>query len=132
MQLRRILLFAGLALLMAALAASLVPVPEQSTTDTDGGSDLVDEPEPLGQRAGGARGGGPPEVRFPAGARPRYDAVPLDERVVVTVAADEPGQVELEGLGRLEPVVPGTPAVFDLFTDVPGRFPVVLTPVDGA
>lgn len=45
-------------------------------------------------------------------------------RVVVTVSSGEPGEITLEGLGRVEPVNPGTPAVFDLFPDRAGEFEV--------
>lgn len=49
-------------------------------------------------------------------------------RVVVTVSSPEPGEVMLEGLGRIEPVSPGTPAIFDLLPDRAGEFEVRFEP----
>jgi hypothetical protein len=57
--------------------------------------------------------------------------VDVGERVVLTVATPNPGGVEVEGLGRLQVAAPGAPAVFDLFTDAPGRYDVIYTPAKG-
>ncbi len=79
-------------------------------------------------RTRGSRRAGPPQS--PARAS-KTQTVQLDERVIVTVAVPKPGRVELDGLGRLQTTAPGTPAVFDLFTDRLGRFPVLYTPAEG-
>ncbi len=137
MQARRILLFMAIALLMAGAAASLVPVPDE-TGGTDGGasSDDMEDPATAGDGADRpAREGrdreGSAEVTFRASKPPRTSQVDADRRVVVTVTSTAPGQVELRGLGALQPVAAQAPAVFDLFTDTRGRFDVVYTPVDG-
>jgi hypothetical protein len=46
------------------------------------------------------------------------------------VSARVPGNVEVTGLGLLEAVSPGTPAVFDLLASRPGSYDVVLTTLD--
>lgn len=46
--------------------------------------------------------------------------------VRLTVAAAAPGTVTIDGLDRLEPVDPDTPARFEFFADRPGAFPVRL------
>ena len=38
---------------------------------------------------------------------------------------DEPGQVELEGLGRTASALPGTPAAFELLVSEPGRHAIL-------
>jgi hypothetical protein len=57
----------------------------------------------------------PPERRVRTGAH-----------VVLRVSARQPGNVEIPGLGLLQPVAPGTPAVFDLLATRPGRYDVQL------
>lgn len=115
-------------LLLTAAAASFVPVPEQTGGDSDTTS----------QRAPGRDG--PPavleqpeavEVEFGPAGRPAAETVEPGVRVVVTVFASKPGQVEVEGLGRIDSVEAGAPAEFDLFTDREGRFDVVYEPVGG-
>jgi hypothetical protein len=49
----------------------------------------------------------------------------------LTVVVDEPGQVELEGLGLAAPAEPSTPARFDLLVDSPGRHRVLFAPARG-
>lgn len=139
---RRILLLFAIGLLVTAAAASLVPVPE-AARDGEGTA----EPEAAGDSSSDTA----IEVRFSADDRARAlgdgapptsgvrgvsatptETVARDERVVVTVTARAPGEVFLDGLGRVESVGPRTPAVFDLFTDTAGRFDVLYTPVDGA
>lgn len=128
MQARRILLFFGIVLLLTAAAASLVPVPEEAQRDRE-------EP-PSTEAARPSPEAGPDgrlaaQVEFEASGAPATENVETGERVIVTVEAGEPGEVELQGLGRIQPVEPGTPAVFDLFTDSTGRFEVVYEPVEG-
>ena len=128
MQTRRILLFFGIVLLLTAAAASFVPVPEEARQ----GEDEPATTEAMESRAPFARAGeDTAEVGFEAIGKPREATVEPNTRAVVTVEAREPGQVELEGLGLIESVEPGTPAVFDLFTDRAGRFEVLYSPVDG-
>lgn len=55
-------------------------------------------------------------------------ALESGRRVVLTVRSAELGGITLEGLGRVEPVNPGTPAVFDLLPDRAGEFEVRFEP----
>lgn len=48
--------------------------------------------------------------------------------VKLTVAAAAPGTVTIDGLDRLEPVDPDTPARFEFFADRTGSFAVRLAP----
>jgi hypothetical protein len=125
LQVRRLLLFFGILLLLTAAATSFVPVPEEeaagptdTTTDEQPGEFQPDRSEPV-------------ELSFEVGGKPRTVDVELNQRVVLTVEAKEPGEVELEGLGRILNVDPTAPAVFDIFTDSRGLFDVIYTPVEG-
>lgn len=126
MQARRILLVFAVILLVTAVTASFVPVPEETEREPQGSAakERVESP-----RSGGDEDAR--EVEFGADGAPRTEAVAGGSHVVVTVRASRPGQVELEGLGRLAPVARGTPAVFDLFTDRSGSFDVVYLPTEG-
>lgn len=137
-------------LLLTVAAASLVPVPEDAREE---GESAVEAGEPGPESgaadpveltfsvdgppgAAGSAGEGPPGEPGAPDEREQPSEAPTqtagsDERVVVTVSAREPGEVALEGLGLVEPVGPGTPAVFDLFTDSTGEFAVLYRPVDG-
>ncbi len=128
MQARRILLFLGVALLLAAAAASLAPVPESERGGEEGSAADTEELPP-GPRP---EGDGAVEITIEGTAPPRTQTVDAEAHVILMVEAQEPGEVRVEGLGRIESVASGAPAVFDLFTDRTGRFDVVYTPVEGA
>lgn len=131
-------------MLLAVVAASLAPPPE-GAQDDDAGEDGTETVEPAPSSPAGPAGA--VEVRFNAvrsndssgrdergrssGPASKTQTVQLEERVIVTVVVPKPGRVELDGLGRLQTTAPGTPALFDLFTDRPGRFPVLYLPADG-
>ncbi len=132
-------------MLLAVVAASLVPPPEEAQENGGSGEDQTETIEPAPSSPAGPAGA--VEVKFDAvrstdsrrrterGQRPgpasKTQAVQIDERVVVTVAVPKPGRVELEGLGLLQTTTPGTPALFDVFTDRAGRFAVLYTPAEG-
>ena len=133
MQARRILLVLAILLLVTAAAASVVPVPEETVPERpdqappEHPQDRVPEAvEPPAEVGGGAT-----EVEFSARGKPHTEQVEPDAHVIVTVEAPRPGEVELAGLGRIAPVAPPTPGTFDLFTDRPGRFPVLYIPAGG-
>jgi hypothetical protein len=100
-----------------------------------------DEPRVRAEEGPSPQGHGQPPAQSETGeddaadeadARERStETVPSGERVIVRVSASAPGQASIEGLGLIEPVGPRTPVVFDLFTDQPGEFEVLYTPVDG-
>jgi hypothetical protein len=73
---------------------------------------------------------GPPtaQVRYDLTQRARTQVVPAGRRIVVTVAVNRPGQVELEGLGLSAPAEPLTPAHFDVLAPKPERYPLRYTP----
>jgi hypothetical protein len=130
LQARRLLLFFGIVLLLTAAATSFVPVPEDDAErDPADTSAAAGGEEP--QREFAPDRSEPVELSFEVGGRPRTVAIELEERVVLTVEAKEPGEVELEGLGRILNVGPTAPAVFDLFTDRRGLFDVIYMPVEG-
>lgn len=128
-QLRRILLLLALLVFLSAAAASLIrrsaPPGQLDTTRTSARGEATSEP-------GRAAFDGARSVEFRAGrGSSQEDAarrVIAGRHLIVTVAARRPGQVELVGLGRLSAAVPGTPAVFDLLIERPGRYEVVFTP----
>lgn len=87
-------------------------------------------PSAGGERPPGGEDGASGSGEADTAQRPT-ETVPSGERVIVRVSAREPGQASIEGLGLIEAVGPRTPAVFDLFTDRPGEFDVLYTPIGG-
>lgn len=69
--------------------------------------------------------------RHPVEGAPPVRPVRLGSQAIVRVEARVAGQIELAGLGLIEPVTPGTPAVFDLLASRAGRFEVRLVSVAG-
>ena len=70
-------------------------------------------------------------LRHPAPEKPPVRRVKRGSRVVVRVSSSVAGQVEIDGLGLLQPVAPVAPASFDVLATRPGRYQVVLLPLDG-
>ena len=70
-------------------------------------------------------------LRQPAPEEAPVRRVATGAHVVVRVSAREPGNVEIAGLGLLQPVAPGTPAIFDLLASRPGRYDVELVALNG-
>ena len=124
MQASRLLLLFAFLLLLSALAASVQPAPRP------GGTGQTTPPAPA--PPGDARAAVPGEVRFDASRRRRTARVRTGERVVVSVAVDEPGDVLVPGLGLVQTAEYRTPAVFDLLLDEPARHDVRFRPVAGA
>ena len=69
--------------------------------------------------------------RHPVEEAPPVRNVRGGTRVVVRVQAAIAGDVEIPGLGLSTPVAPGTPAVFDILAERPGRYDVVLRSIAG-
>ncbi|HEX8741767.1 MAG TPA: hypothetical protein VF712_01420 [Thermoleophilaceae bacterium] len=69
--------------------------------------------------------------RHPVEAEPPVRTVRGGTHVVVRVQAAVAGDVELAGLGLIEPVAPGTPAELDVLATRSGRFDVNLRSVAG-
>ena len=69
--------------------------------------------------------------RHPVEEEPPVRSVRRGTHAIVRVQAQVAGDVEIAGLGLIEPVTPGTPAVFDLLASRAGRFEVRLISVAG-
>ncbi|MEA2348606.1 MAG: hypothetical protein QOG62_2393 [Thermoleophilaceae bacterium] len=105
------------------------PPPTTSPTTTD--ESKRTEPKPRTDDAPAARDEDADHVDIEVGDQPGRITFPPNRHLVVTVSSKEAGQIAISGLGRVAPVLPRTPAMFDLFTDRLGQFPIVFTPVEG-
>ena len=124
MHLRRALLLFALVLGLTGLAASIAPPPERKQER------VAPPPAPSPQAAREQRTlklSAPPEGRRPPELRVRPDA-----RILVEVAAREPGQASLPALGRVENATELVPARFELLAPPPGRYDVLYAPTGGA
>ena len=128
MHIRRALLLFAIVLGMAALAASLSrpaeqrsssPPPEQTTT-----APPTATAEPL------APDNPPVVVSFDAMTDERQ-RVPVDRAATIEVSVEEPGSVELPGLGLTAAADPHTPARFDLFPRRADDYEILFTPAQG-
>jgi hypothetical protein len=115
-QLRRGLLLFALVLSAVSLGAAL------SAPRDEGGEPATPAPAPRSDTPAVTA----IELRQPAPETPPVRQVRTGAHVVLRVSAREPGNVEIPGLGLLQPVSPGTPAVFDLLATRPGRYDVEL------
>jgi hypothetical protein len=70
-------------------------------------------------------------LKHPPPEEPPVRRVRRGARVVVRVSSSVAGQVEVEGLGLVQAVAPVAPASFDVLATRPGRYLVVMLPVDG-
>ncbi len=129
MQVRRVLLFALLGIVAVSLGASLAAPP----------AEREESPAPPAAPQMGDTGADPTEIAFEAVGRsargnghPQKRSIEQGSRVLLEVDAPEPGEVTIDGLGRVSAVEPETPARFDLLLDDPGGYEVTFTPVDGA
>jgi hypothetical protein len=121
-QLRRGLLAFAIVLLAVSFGAAL------SAPDEEGEPATTTTPQT-------ARSNTPTAVRTtlrqPAPERPPVRRLDVNAHVVLTVSARVAGNVEVPGLGLLQPVSPGAPAVFDLLASRPGRYEVAHTTLSG-
>jgi hypothetical protein len=69
--------------------------------------------------------------RHPVEDDPPERPVRNGSHLIVRVQAGVAGNVEIPGLGLIEPVAPGTPAVFDVLANRSGRYEVALVSVGG-
>jgi ABC-type glycerol-3-phosphate transport system substrate-binding protein len=127
--LRRALLLFAIVLGLAAIAASVSrprdsseptepPRPPASATETEQAPSATPGPE------------GPPaatELTFFA-ADPGPQRLAPGQAATVYVEVEEPGQVEIEGLGMNASAQPLTPARFELLTRAIGRYPIAFLP----
>jgi hypothetical protein len=125
---RRALLLFAIVLGMAALVASLSRPPEERTAT-----------EPREERARGAETAAPEPPAADAPPRPvSFDAgsterrrLPAGRAATLEVSVDEPGSVEVPGLGLSASTDEHTPARFEVFPTRPGRYEILFTPADG-
>lgn len=57
--------------------------------------------------------------------------LPAGEAATVEVAVDQPGSVDIPGMGLSAPADPVTPARFDVLESQPGRYELLFTPAGG-
>ena len=110
-------------LAIAAVASSIARPPE----DDGGGSD--DPPAAATGRGGGerpSRSTGVVTLRLRAGAEPRTLALAQGLPATLLVSVPAPGDVEIPGLGLLEPAEPLTPARFDILAERPESHRILL------
>ena len=132
---RRALLLFAIVLGLAALAASVsrtervsergqrdAPPPgSKSTTETATPAMKPTPPsKPRGRR-----------LRFKQGGRRELRELRVRQAATVLVAVQDPGEVELAGLGLTRPAEAATPASFDVYETRPDSFPVLLRPSAG-
>jgi hypothetical protein len=126
--LRRALLLFAIVLGLSAIAASVSRTPEES-------SDRAEPPPPPATTPSLSPGSATPsaspvELGFDA-AREQTRRLDTRQAATVLVEVDEPGLVEIPGLGLSAPADPLTPARFELLVSDPGRFELRFTPVAG-
>jgi hypothetical protein len=120
-QLRRTLLAFALVLAAVSLAAALSSPREEEESPPPSG------PIPRATAPAAVNVG----FRHPVAKEPPVRTVRNGAHVIVRVQAQVAGNAEIAGLGLLQSVAPGTPAVFDLLAARSGRFEVSLVSVAG-
>ena len=123
MELRRALLLFAIVLGLAAIATSVSrprdepaktsSPPATSTPSASPGPDSVAAAE---------------EITFEPAAKPPTHRLEAGRPATVVVEVDEPGQVEIEGLGLTATAEPLTPARFDVLTSDEGSHRITLRP----
>jgi hypothetical protein len=123
---RRALLLFAIVLGMAALVASLSrPADERSSTEPR------EQPRRAPATASPAPADTPPRpVSFNAAAEERR-RVPASRATTLEISVDEPGSIELPGLGLTASTDEHTPARFAVFPTRAGRYEILFTPANG-
>ncbi len=126
MHIRRALLLFAIVLGMGALVASLSRPPEERST-----TEPSEQPERAPATASPAPADNPPPpVSFNA-ASDESRRVRASRAATLEISVDQPGSVELPGLGLTASTDPHTPARFAVFPTRPGRYEILFTPADG-
>ena len=124
MHIRRALLLFVIVLGMAALLASVSQPPEKRAAQ-----EPRDEPAPA--TATPAPAANPPKpVSFDALAD-ESRRLSAGRAATLEIAVDEPGTVEIPGLGLSASADPVTPARFEVFPTRPGQHEILFTPAQG-
>jgi hypothetical protein len=123
---RRALLLFALVLGLAAIATSV-----SRPTDQDDGSGPppASETEQTPTVSPGSAADPVAELTFEAG-RDRARRLEAGRAATVLVEVDEPGEVDIAGLGLNQPATPLTPARFDVLASDGARHPISFTPAD--
>jgi hypothetical protein len=119
------------ALLLFAIVLGLAAIVTSITRPGDDRQERQPPPPAPAQEAAPKRDSANAEVkqlRFEATGKPRAQRLALGRPAVVIVEADQPGQVDVEGLGLTAPTAPETPARFDVLADEAGRYELRFTP----
>ena len=126
MHIRRALLLFAIVLGMAALVASFSrPADERSSTEPR------EQPRQAPATASPAPADAPPRpVSFNAASEERR-RVPVSTATTLEISVDQPGAVELPGLGLTASTDEHTPARFAVFPTRPGRYEILFTPASG-
>jgi len=120
---RRLLVLFAVLLGLTALATSLAPRPTVGPRSADSG---VSTATPTASSTPAAQSSRRLEETIAVDdGRTRVRARPGDV-LALSVRGDVLDGVEIAGLGKLEPIEPGSPARFEMLLDAPGRFPITL------
>lgn len=127
MHLRRALLLFAIVLALAALAASI----SRPGGDSDDSKHTA-APPTLGEPtvAPGPAEERPVTLRFNA-ERDQVRRLEVGQAATLQVSVDEPGQVEIPGLGQAAAAEPVTPARFEIFASDAGRYRIGFTAASG-
>ena len=122
---RRLLVLFAVLLGMTALVTALAPRPTVRPGSAGGG---VSTPTPTPSPTASAGSSQRLERTISANeGRPRaHVRVRAGDVLALTVRGDVFDGVEIAGLGKLEPIEPGSPARFEMLLDAPGEFRVGL------
>jgi hypothetical protein len=125
--LRRALLLFAIVLGMAALVASLSRPIEDRRADS-GEREPTDTGPPTASPA--------PEPDLPealsfVASENETMRLQAGDAATVQVSVEEPGSVDIPGMGLSAPANPDTPARFDLLASRPGRYQLLFTPAGG-
>jgi hypothetical protein len=112
----------ALVLTAISLGAALSAPPEDDKDTTTEAAKPPREPPPASVTVA---------FRHPSPEKGQVRRVRSGAHVVLTVSGRVPGDVEIPGLGLIEALAPGTPAVFDVLASRPGRYDVLLVSLSG-
>jgi hypothetical protein len=122
--LRRALLLFAIVLGMAALVASLSR-PVEERRDDSPQREPRDTAPPTASPTPAAN---LPETLSFEAAENEAMRLPAGKAATVEVVVDEPGSVDIPGMGLTAPADPFTPARFDVLASRPGRYELLFTP----
>jgi hypothetical protein len=126
--LRRALLLFAIVLGLAALAASI----SRPGGDSDNSKQTAAPPPTAGEPTVAPRPAEerPVTLRFNA-ERDQVRRLEVGHAATLQVSVDEPGQVEIPGLGQAAAAEPVTPARFEIFASNAGRYRIGFTAASG-